>query len=70
MCIRDRINGGLRPGGRLRMENLCSLVSAGKLDVHPLVSHVFEGWDHVDEALFLMRDKPKDLIKPVVKIED
>ena len=41
-----------------------------KLDVHPLVSHVFEGWDHVEEALFLMRDKPKDLIKPVVKIED
>ena len=65
-----QINGGLMPGGRLRMEKLGALVSAGKLDVHPLVSHVFEGWEHLEEALFMMRDKPKDLIKPVVKIED
>ena len=65
-----QINGGLMPGGRLRMEKLGALVSAGKLDVHPLVSHVFDGWDHLEEALFMMRDKPKDLIKPVVKIED
>ena len=65
-----QINGGLMPGGRLRMEKLGSLVSAGRLDVHPLVTHVFDGWEHLEEALFLMRDKPKDLIKPVVKIED
>lgn len=65
-----QINGGLMPGGRLRMEKLGSLVSSGKLNVHHLVSHVFDGWDHLEEALFLMRDKPKDLIKPVVKIKD
>ena len=64
------INGGLMPGGRLRMEKLSSLVSAGKLDLSPLSTHVFEGWDHVEEALFLMRDKPADLIKPVIKIQD
>lgn len=63
------INGGLTPGGRLRMEKLGALVSAGKLDVKPLSTHVYEGWDHVEEALFLMRDKPEDLIKPVVRIE-
>lgn len=63
------INGGLMPGGRLRMEKLGSLVANGKLDVHPLVSHVFEGWDHLEEALFMMRDKPADLIKPVVSIK-
>lgn len=65
-----QISAGLTPGGRLRMEKLGALVSSGKLDVHPLVTHVFDGWDHVEEALFLMRDKPKDLIKPVVKIKD
>ena len=65
-----QISGGLMPGGRLRMEKLGSLVAAGKLDVHPLVSHVVEGWEHLEEALFLMRDKPADLIKPVVKIAD
>lgn len=65
-----QITGGLMPGGRLRMEKLGSLVTAGKLDVHPLISHVFKGWEHLEEALFLMRDKPRDLIKPVVIIED
>lgn len=64
------INGGLTPGGRLRMEKLGSLVSAGKLDVKPLTTHVFDGWDHLEEALFMMRDKPVDLIKPVVKLAD
>ena len=63
-------NGGLMPGGRLRMEKLSALVSAGKLDLSPLSTHVFEGWDHIEEALFLMRDKPADLIKPVIKIQD
>ena len=58
------------PGGRLRMEKLGALVSSGKLDLKPMVTHVFDGWDHVEEALYLMKDKPADLIKPVVKIED
>ena len=52
------------------MEKLGALVSSGKLDLAPLSTHVFEGWDHLEEALFLMRDKPKDLIKPVVKLAD
>ena len=64
------INGGLMPGGRLRMEKLGALVAAGKLDVKPLTSHLFDGWEHLEEALFLMRDKPSDLIKPVVKLAD
>lgn len=63
------ILGGLMPGGRLRMEKLGSLVSSGKLNVHHLVSHVFDGWDNLEKALFMMRDKPADLIKPVVRIE-
>lgn len=62
------INGGLMPGGRLRMERLSRLVSIGKLDLAPLVTHTFEGFDHIEEALYLMKDKPKDLIKPVVLI--
>ncbi len=63
------ISGGLMPGGRLRMEKLGSLVSCGRLDVSPLSTHVFHGWEHVDEALQLMRQKPADLIKPVVIVE-
>lgn len=65
-----QIAGGLTPGGRLRMEKLAQLVVSGKLDLSPLATHVFEGWEHVEEALFLMRDKPRNLIKPVVKLAD
>ncbi len=63
------IRGGLMPGGRLRMEKLATLIESGRLDVSPLSTHVFDGWDHIEEALFLMKDKPADLIKPVVRIE-
>ena len=64
-----QIVGGLMPGGRLRMEKLGALVSAGKVDVNLLGTHVFEGWEHIPEALQLMKDKPADLIKPVVILE-
>ena len=63
-----QINGGLMPGGRLRMEKLARLVSLGKLDLAPLVTHEFKGFKHVEDALYLMKDKPDDLIKPVVII--
>lgn len=62
------INGGLMPGGRLRMEKLASLVSYGRLELTPLVSHVFHGWEHLEEALLLMKEKPANLIKPVVSL--
>lgn len=63
------IVGGLMPGGRLRMEKLGALVAAGKLDVSLLSTHVYEGWDKLPGALQLMKDKPADVIKPVVVLE-
>lgn len=63
------IAGGLMPGGRLRMEKLASLVEVGRLDPSKLVTHRFEGLDSVEPALMLMKDKPRDLIKPVVTIK-
>lgn len=65
-----RINGGLMPGGRLRLEKLARLIEVGKLDVKPMLTHRFEGFEHVEDALMLMKDKPRDLIKPVVVIEE
>lgn len=64
------IVGGLMPGGRLRMEKLGALVAAGKLDVSLLSTHVYEGWDKLPEALQIMKDKPADVIKPVVVWKD
>lgn len=48
------------------MGKLGGLVASGKLDVSRLLTHRFKGFERVEEALFLMKDKPKDLIKPVV----
>jgi threonine dehydrogenase-like Zn-dependent dehydrogenase len=60
------IKGGLCPGGRLRMERLAELVIYKRVDPSKLVTHVFHGFDNIEKALMLMKDKPKDLIKPVV----
>lgn len=61
-----QINGGLMPGGRLRLEKLGALVASGRLDVSLMLTHRFTGFEHVEDALMLMKEKPKDLIKPVV----
>ena len=60
------IAGGLMPGGRLRMEKLAALLVNGRLDTSLLLTHRFRGFEHREEALLLMKDKPSDLIKPVV----
>ncbi len=62
------IAGGLMPGGRLRMEKLASLMETGRLDTSKLLTHRFNGFEHLEEALMLMKNKPRDLIKPVVII--
>ncbi|KAB1438175.1 NAD(P)-dependent alcohol dehydrogenase [Candidatus Galacturonibacter soehngenii] len=62
------IAGGLMPGGRLRMEKLVSLITTNRLDTSKLITHKFNGFEKVEDALMLMKDKPKDLIKPVVII--
>lgn len=65
-----QINGGIMPSGRLRMEKLASLITYGKLDVKPLITHVYHGWDSMPEAFQIMQDKPRDLIKPVVVFDE
>lgn len=61
-----QIAGGLMPGGRLRMEKLAKLMETGRLDTSLLLTHRFNGFEKIEEALMLMKDKPRDLIKPVV----
>ncbi len=64
------INGGLMPGGRRRMEKLASLITTGRLHPEKLITHEFHGLEGVEAALKLMKEKPKDLIKPIVIIDD
>ncbi|MDR0621720.1 MAG: NAD(P)-dependent alcohol dehydrogenase [Deltaproteobacteria bacterium] len=63
-----KLTGGLMPGGRKNMEYLANLLAYKKLDVNPLITHRFQGFDKIPDALMLMKDKPRDLIKPVVII--
>ena len=65
-----QIVGGLMPGGRYRLQKLASLIEYKRLDVKPLITHRFKGFDKIEEALMLMKDKPRDLIKPVVSLEE
>ena len=61
-----QIVGGLMPGGRLRMEKLGAVIASGRVDVSKMLTHRFKGFENIEEALMLMKDKPADLIKPVV----
>lgn len=63
------IRGGLCPGGRLRMERLADLVKYKRIDPTRLVTHVFHGFQNIEKALLLMKDKPRELIKPVVILQ-
>jgi len=60
------IRGGLTPAGRLKLERLIDLVKYNRVDPSRLVTHVFQGMENIEKAWYLMRDKPQDLIKPVV----
>lgn len=63
------IIGGLTPGGRNRMEKLINLVKYNRIDPSRLVTHKFHGFEHIEKALLMMKDKQQDLIKPVVFVE-
>lgn len=62
------IQGGLTPGGRVRMERMAELVMEKRLDPGLMVSHTFKGLDKIDDALEMMHAKAADVIKPIVLI--
>jgi len=63
-----QICGGLMPGGRRRSEKLARLVETNRIHPEKLITHRFTGLENVEPALMLMKDKPRDLIKPLVII--
>lgn len=58
----------LAKGGRSRIERMMTMISCGRIDPSPLVTHHLDGLEKIDDALYLMRDKPADLIKVMVRI--
>lgn len=64
-----QVRGGLMPGGRLRSEKLARLITSGRIHPEKLITHTFHGLEGVEPALMMMKDKPKNLIKPLVLID-
>ena len=52
------ITNGLCPGGAVRMERLADLALMGRQDPELLVTHKFEGLEKIEDALYLMKEKP------------
>jgi threonine dehydrogenase-like Zn-dependent dehydrogenase len=63
------LHAGLMPAGKWRIERHAEMVMTKRIDPSKLITHRFEGFEKVEEALLLMKDKPSNLIKPVVTIK-
>ena len=58
----------LARGGRARIERMMKMVQYGRIHPEKLITHTLEGLDKIEEALYLMKEKPQDLVKVMVKI--
>ncbi len=64
------IHTELAAGGRVRIERMLSMVQYGRIRPEGLVTHKLSGLDKIEEALYLMKEKPADLIKVMVTLEN
>lgn len=55
-------------GGRARIERLMKMVQYGRIQPGKLVTHELSGFDRIADGLELMRNKPEDLVKVMVKL--
>ncbi len=63
------IHTELAKGGRVRIERLLKMVQYGRINPEKLVTHHLNGLEQVETALQLMKEKPEDLIKVMVRID-
>jgi len=56
----------LGEGGRVRMERLLSMVRHKRFIPEKIITHTFEGFENVKQALELMRDKGNTVIKTMI----
>ena len=56
----------LGKGGRVRMERLLSMVKHKRFTPEKLITHTFGGFENVEQALELMRDKGNTVIKTMI----
>ena len=56
-------------GGRLFVEQMLAMVSAGRIDPGKMASHVYHGIDEISMAFETMANKTDDLVKAIVYID-
>ncbi len=64
------IHTELAKGGRARIERMLKMVEYGRIDPEPLVTHTFYGFENIEKAFLLTKEKPADLIKAAVIINE
>ncbi|MDO5349442.1 MAG: zinc-binding dehydrogenase [Lachnospiraceae bacterium] len=62
------IHTELAQGGRVRIERMMQMVRFGRIHPEKLVTHQLLGLDKIEDALYLMKEKPQDLVKVMVQI--
>ena len=65
----SKIHAGGDAAGMSQRRTGNRLVMSGRIHPEKLITHTFTGLESVEPALMLMKDKPRDLIKPLVIIE-
>ena len=63
------IHTELAKGGRARIERMLKMVQYGRISPEKLVTHTLQGFDKIEDALYMMRDKPEGLVKVMVRID-
>lgn len=64
------IKNGFCPGGSYRINQMIKMVRYDRVHPGKLLNYKFHGFDKIEEAFWTMAKKPRDLIKPVVYIDD
>lgn len=61
------LHTSLCKGGRARLERILQLIKYNRIDPEPLITHELDGFDKIKDAIYLMKEKPADLIKVMVR---
>lgn len=62
------LHTSLAKGGRARMERIFEMIRYNRVDPTPLITHELNGFDKIGDGLMLMKEKPADLVKVMVRI--
>lgn len=49
--------------------HMMKMVQYGRIHPEKLVTHCLEGLDEIERALYMMKEKPQDLVKVMVRID-